>query len=297
MGRNDASFKWYAIMGNHDYEGSLDAYLNFHNDSRWHFDTNYSVSPAGSDATFVFLDTNRAVRSYLSPPYGDCREYCAEQLKRFGCTPTTVQDCWTKHLDWAASALAAATTRWKFVLGHHPIDNTDLMAQLAPVLEKHGAQAYFSGHVSAAVQLLPSLICVTAACSNDHTEPTGQQLILRFAFPCPLHSCLALQIHNLQHASSNGVQYFVSGAGGFSTVAMEAEAAADAANGVIHGTSHLPRLLTCPEGASCYPMLNNFAGDGPGYLTMALNNSATTHTATATFYSAGKAVYSGTFSA
>lgn len=148
MGRGDSSFKWYAIMGNHDYEGSLDAYLNFHNDSRWHFDTNYSVSPAGSDATFVFLDTNRAVRSYLEPPYGDCREYCAEQLKRFGCTPTTVQDCWTKHLDWAASALAAATTRWKFVLGHHPIDNTDLMTQLAPILEKHGAQAYFSGHVS-----------------------------------------------------------------------------------------------------------------------------------------------------
>lgn len=108
-----------------------------------------------------------------------------------------------------------------------------------------------------------------------------------------------MQIHNLQHAASNGVQYFVSGAGGFSAVSMEAEAAADAAKGVIHGASgsHLPRLLTCPEGASCYPMLVNFAADGPGYLTMALNNTATPHTATATFYAAGKVVYSATFSA
>lgn len=109
---------------------------------------------------------------------------------------------------------------------------------------------------------------------------------------------LPVQIHNLQHAASNGVQYFVSGAGGFSTpAAAAADAAHGADSGVIHGTSHLPRLLSCPEGSLCYPMTTNFVADGPGYLTMALNNSATPHTATATFYAVGRVVYSASFAA
>ena len=236
-------------MGNHDYAGSVEAQEAFTGDARWHARMNYTLTVPEADLTLVFVDSPRACPSYMTAPYGDCNENCMLQLANISargggvsCTAATAVACWESHLAWLNATLAAATTKWKFVAGHHPITD-EHMPLMAPSLGAHGVQAYLAGHV-----------------------------------------------HNLQHAvatkgTPKPVNYFISGAGAFGSVA-ELQAAA---GGLGSGRTHLPRSVTLPGEAA-----PAFEGNGPGFLSITLDGD----TARAAFvlYN-GTIAYATTFAA
>lgn len=217
------SAPWYAAQGNHDYSGWLaNGTLAFGAvDPRWATRaTNYTLAVPEADLTFIFIDSPRACPSYMTAPYGDCTELCAVQLAEVGCTAANALPCFLEHVAWLNSTLAATTTTWKIVVGHHPISD-EHMKYAAPALAAHGVQAYLAGHV-----------------------------------------------HNLQHETgADGVEYFISGAGGF-THALDAPA------GVAVGASHAPRRAACAAGSACAPSVNNFFANGPGFLAVSVDGAA-----------------------
>lgn len=130
-----------------DYSGSVAAQIAYAGDARWRMpSTHYVLAVPEADLSIVFIDTPRACPSYMTAPYGDCNELCAEQLAAVGCTAATATACFESHLAWLNATLAGLTTRWKFVAGHHPID-AENMHLAAASFAAHGVQAYLAGHV------------------------------------------------------------------------------------------------------------------------------------------------------
>lgn len=114
---------------------------------------NGTLSIPEADLTIIFVDTPRACPSYMSKPYGDCNELCMLQLSNLtegglgmSCTNTTSLPCWLSHMEWLNATLAGVTTKWKFVAGHHPIDD-EHMPYMLPSLKAYGVQAHLAGHV------------------------------------------------------------------------------------------------------------------------------------------------------
>ena len=137
-------------MGNHDYAGSVPAQTSFSTDPRWHGHVNGTLLIPEADLAIVFVDTPRACPSYMTAPYGDCNENCAKQLANLTdgmpCTAATSLPCWLSHMQWLNATLQGLTQKWKFVAGHHPIDD-EHMPYMLPSLNHFGVQAYFAGHV------------------------------------------------------------------------------------------------------------------------------------------------------
>lgn len=136
---------WYAILGNHDYRGNVQAQIDYSDKSRrWNMpDRYYAFSKTADDgavATFVFLDTN---------PF-ELKYYQEEKYKE----EVSAQDT-TRQLVWMDSVLtAAASSDWVVVIGHHPLysggkrikQTEDIRRQLEPVFNKHNVDVYFAGH-------------------------------------------------------------------------------------------------------------------------------------------------------
>jgi acid phosphatase len=125
---------WYPVLGNHDYNGSVQAEIDYSNKSaRWRLPARYyTVRKAIDDTTNVEL--------FMI----DTQEFEKPQGKGA-----------LAELAWLDSALAASTAKWKLVVGHHPIltatrpyrtPSLEMYRDLLPVIEKRGAQAYISGH-------------------------------------------------------------------------------------------------------------------------------------------------------
>jgi tartrate-resistant acid phosphatase type 5 len=123
---------WYAILGNHDYEGSVQAEFDYAKKSpRWRMPAaNYRFTeelPGGGVAEFFVLDTTPMV-------YGSDGALATQRA-------------------WLKAALGESTAAWKIVLGHHPLysggqhgDNLLLQAELQPLFVQHGVQLYLCGH-------------------------------------------------------------------------------------------------------------------------------------------------------
>lgn len=134
---------WYAVLGNHDYRGSADAQVQrTDHDERWKMPGRYYFFErpvGGSDALFVFLDTNPFIGKYR------------RQTWRY---PDLANQEPLEQLKWLDEVLGRSKATWKIVVGHHPVlsggayhgPTKELMDRLRPVLEKHGVQAYLSGH-------------------------------------------------------------------------------------------------------------------------------------------------------
>lgn len=133
---------WYVVLGNHDWQGNVDAQLLYDAVSdRWTIPSRYySEEFAIGDSTtalFVFLDTT----PLADPDRGNIYPQ---------------SDRWdqSRQLHWADTTLANSEAQWKLVFGHHPIymassryeDNVHLINNLLPILERHDVQAYFAGH-------------------------------------------------------------------------------------------------------------------------------------------------------
>jgi len=133
---------WYAVLGNHDYRGSVDAELDYTIASpRWQMPSRYwrsDMNLGAETASFFFLDTFPlthlpSLRARV-PMLGD-RDEAQEQLR------------------WLERALAASNARWKIAVGHHLIlssgshgGSETLYDHVRPLLERYGVRAYFNGH-------------------------------------------------------------------------------------------------------------------------------------------------------
>jgi tartrate-resistant acid phosphatase type 5 len=136
---------WYAVLGNHDYQGCIQAQLDYGaTNPRWRLPARYHAVEQAIDATatalLVFLDTSPFVASY--------RAESPELMASLRGQDTAVQ------LAWLQATLAASKARCKLVFGHHPIysaspfhgDTLELQERLLPLLRAHHVHAYICGH-------------------------------------------------------------------------------------------------------------------------------------------------------
>jgi acid phosphatase len=134
---------WYPSLGNHDNRGKADAEIEYSKVSpRWKFPARYYAHSEriddGNEALFVHLDTSPFVAAYRKP--GSSYKVQNEDPKA--------------QLRWLNSTLSQSRARWKIVIGHHPVysaapghgDTKELIADVLPVLRKHGVKIYFCGH-------------------------------------------------------------------------------------------------------------------------------------------------------
>lgn len=133
---------WYAVLGNHDYRGSVDAEINYSAQSRrWRMPARYwrqDVAVGSDRASFFMLDTFPLTRMETArariPVMGDSSESQTQ-------------------LRWLESELAASNARWKIVVGHHPVLSSGahggepvLQERVQPLLQRYAVNAYFNGH-------------------------------------------------------------------------------------------------------------------------------------------------------
>jgi tartrate-resistant acid phosphatase type 5 len=134
--------KWHVILGNHDYQGNVEAQLAYSAGSpRWSLPAPYYTRTEtladGATADFFYLDTSRYIREYLTRP----KVRVQGQDKR-------------AQIDWLERALAASKAPWKIVVGHHQLftvtgqnhDFPEMIGPFKPLLDRYGVAAYINGH-------------------------------------------------------------------------------------------------------------------------------------------------------
>ncbi len=136
---------WYALLGNHDYRGNPQAQIDYAARSkRWRMPARYyQVADAAlvrADTDLFAIDTSPFVERYRAND------------GMIG-SNTRSQDT-ARQLAWLDQALSQSRAKWKLVTGHHPIrsggsghgDQPEIIAQVLPILNRHGVQAYIAGH-------------------------------------------------------------------------------------------------------------------------------------------------------
>ena len=136
---------WYVVSGNHEYRGSVQAVLDYSDVSgRWNAPARYfsMEKPVGKEqkVLFVFIDTAPLIDKYrYEEGYSDAG---GQNMER--------------QLFWLDSTLVASDSRWKIVVGHHPIhadtdkeesERTDMQERVGTILENRKADFYISGHI------------------------------------------------------------------------------------------------------------------------------------------------------
>ena len=137
---------WYVISGNHEYNGSIPAILEYSNVSeRWNAPSRYfsftrKIGAGRHECLFIFIDTTPLIDKYrIDEPRSDAPQ----------------QDI-DAQLDWLKNELSSSETKWTIVIGHHPVyakttkqlsERTDMQKRVGGLLETHGADFYIAGHV------------------------------------------------------------------------------------------------------------------------------------------------------
>ncbi len=190
---------WYAVLGNHDYEGSPNAEVAYSSrSSRWRMPARYwaqEMAVGGETATFYFLDTTPIAR--LSN--------AASHVPLLG-----TSDQAREQLHWFEQRLAADRSAWKIVVGHHPILSSGnhgeapaVAERVKPLLERYGVQVYFNGHDHDLEHLVDhdvNYVCSGSGALSREIVAVAQS---RFAYPnvgfasCGLGAdTLALRFHD-----------------------------------------------------------------------------------------------------
>ncbi len=138
---------WYVALGNHDYRGVPQAQVDYTRTSpRWRMPARYFTqsftAPDGQRVDLFVLDTSPMVKRYDSAKEAD-------QLR----ANVESQDA-PAQLRWLDAALGRSTAQWKIVAAHHPVfsggtghgSTPELIAEVKPLLERHGVQIYLNGH-------------------------------------------------------------------------------------------------------------------------------------------------------
>jgi tartrate-resistant acid phosphatase type 5 len=133
---------WHVILGNHDYQGDVQAQLDYAAKSpRWSLPAPYyarvETLADGTRAEFFFLDTSRYILEYLFRPKVRVRGLDKQA-----------------QIDWLEGALASSKAEWKIVVGHHQLytvtgqhhDYPEMILLFKPLLDRYGVRAYINGH-------------------------------------------------------------------------------------------------------------------------------------------------------
>lgn len=123
---------WYAVLGNHDHRGNIQAQIDYHTvNPRWNMPARYytfrKTSPNGVATDFFAIDTHPLIESQFG--------FAAEQEA------------------WLRKALKASDARWKVVVGHHMIrshggygDQQVMIDRIKPILDSNNVDLYMNGH-------------------------------------------------------------------------------------------------------------------------------------------------------
>lgn len=136
---------WYAVIGNHEYQGNPQALIDYSARSRrWNIPARYytkTFKGGGTSVEVIFLDTTPFLERTISQPdiYPEaCEQDTAAQMR------------------WLAEKLAATTADWVIVAAHHPLysgrddkagQRRDVSKHLAPVLANNPPHLYINGDV------------------------------------------------------------------------------------------------------------------------------------------------------
>lgn len=139
---------WYAILGNHDYHGSIQAQIDrsvLSGETIWKMPAKYyalkETLPNGDILSIIMVDT-----AILEPGHDDTTVIYDD--------PNWAQHT-ADHLKWIDETLEehSKVATWVIVCGHYPIysvgvngDNSVLLSNLYPILQFHKVHMYVSGH-------------------------------------------------------------------------------------------------------------------------------------------------------
>ena len=144
---------FYVVSGNHEYRGNVQAILDYSGVSeRWNAPARYYSMEhplgKGQKALLVFIDTAPLIDRYRTGYDDEDNEY--EEYSDAG------EQNMERQLFWLDPTLVASNSRWKIVIGHHPIyadtgknksERTDMQERVGKILENRKADFYISGHI------------------------------------------------------------------------------------------------------------------------------------------------------
>jgi hypothetical protein len=151
---------WYVTLGNHDYQGNVQAQLDYYNkNSQWKLPKRYYTVEKTLQSfpkitlLMIFLDTS---------PFD-------KNLHTSGIHTDIIQQDSTLQKKWLDSTLANSKAQWKMVFGHHPLYTAgprkgtmgNYIATFKPVFDKYKVDFYVAGHEHHLGHLKPD---------NNHTE-------------------------------------------------------------------------------------------------------------------------------
>lgn len=139
---------WFVALGNHDYEGSVQAQIDYSAVSRrWEMPSRYfeRLIKISKDKylQLLVIDTNPFVTKYKADP---------DKYRGINDEDQKIQ------LEWIAEKLNTKDPKivWKIVVGHHPLysggkrkneqETKDTELLFEPLFTKYGVDAYICGH-------------------------------------------------------------------------------------------------------------------------------------------------------
>ncbi len=164
---------WYAVLGNHDYRGVPQAQIDYAKTSqRWKMPNRY-YKVSGDEIGWPLIDMF-VIDS--SPLVNEYREKVHSKIADNVRTQDTAA-----QLAWLDAELGRSTAAWKIVFGHHTIysggsehgNTSELLAQIKPILERHGVQAYLNGHEHDLQHIRVGQIDYICSGAGSEVRPTG----------------------------------------------------------------------------------------------------------------------------
>ncbi len=130
---------WYPVLGNHDWQGNIQAQIDYQGDYFWRMESLYYTKVI-NNIEFFFLDTPTLCPYYSTynvgpKPQGEFKQIDADV-----------------QLAWLESVLKKSTSQWRIAVGHYPIISAGVykknkeMKIVEALLLKYKVDMYFCGH-------------------------------------------------------------------------------------------------------------------------------------------------------
>jgi len=195
---------WYVVSGNHEYNGSVQAILDYSAVSeRWNAPARYfsftkQIGNSNDECLFVFIDTTPLIDRYRNDPN---RSDAGEQDM-------------DAQLQWLDKTLASSDVRWKIVIGHHPVyatttksecERTDMQKRVGTIIENHGVDFFIAGHIHNFQHIQPegSKINHVVNSSASRSRPVHSFDGLIFGNPAPGFSVFTVSTDNVEFKMIN----------------------------------------------------------------------------------------------
>ena len=172
---------WYITLGNHDYEGNVEAELAYaKTHPRWIQPARYYAFTKsledGTEVLFVVLDSSPLVQPYVRD---------AQDRHHVKGQDAAAQTAWLKGV------LAASRATWKLAFFHHPAysaagthgSTEELQQAWVPLFEQYHVDACFSGHDHDLQHSHPDHATVEyfGVGGGSDTRPAGKAAFTRFS--------------------------------------------------------------------------------------------------------------------